>query len=158
MMIYICLPHKEYLEANNEESIKNLTVLLNNYFSDFSLSLIYKKNASLISVFAMPKMMEGTTAKELKDKLAFAFDVNAEKIDLKTDYARINPNFKLENKEPEHEKSEEFDYEKLSHNYVASKPNYTFDQVILSDKTLDAINEAIGTFEVREKVFNEWGL
>lgn len=55
-------------------------------------------------------------------------------------------------------RSEEFDYEKLSENYQAEEPRYSFDQVILSPDVVEKILNAIGTIEVEHRVFDEWGL
>lgn len=55
-------------------------------------------------------------------------------------------------------RSEEFDYEKLSENYQAEEPRYSFRQVILAQDVIDKILEAVGTIEVEKKVFDEWGL
>lgn len=52
----------------------------------------------------------------------------------------------------------EFDYEKLSENYQSEEPRYSFSQVILPEKTREQILEAVGTIQVEEKVFDEWGL
>ena len=54
--------------------------------------------------------------------------------------------------------TDEFDYEKLSYNYTAEVPRYTFDQVILPQKVLEQIERAIGVLQVERKVFDEWGL
>ncbi len=54
--------------------------------------------------------------------------------------------------------TDEFDYEKLSYNYSAETPRFTFDQVILPQKVLDQIERAIGILQVEHKVFDEWGL
>lgn len=54
--------------------------------------------------------------------------------------------------------SEEFDYEKLSQNYHSEEPRYSFEQVILPEKVREQILEAVGTIQVEEKVFDEWGL
>ena len=54
--------------------------------------------------------------------------------------------------------SEEFDYDKLSENYHAEKPHYTFEQVILPEVLKTQIEEAVGTILVEHKVFDEWGL
>ena len=56
------------------------------------------------------------------------------------------------------EKDNEYDYEKLSYNYQAVEPRFSFDQVILPQSTLEQIEEAIGILEVEAKVFDEWGL
>ena len=55
-------------------------------------------------------------------------------------------------------KSEEFDYDKLSENYHAEKPHYSFEQVILPELLKTQIEEAVGTILVEHKVFDEWGL
>lgn len=55
-------------------------------------------------------------------------------------------------------KSEEFDYERLSYNYQAEEPHFSFEQVILPEKTITQIIEAVGIIEVETKVFDEWGL
>jgi ATP-dependent 26S proteasome regulatory subunit len=52
----------------------------------------------------------------------------------------------------------EFDYDKLSLNYQAVEPKYSFDQVVLSPAVKEKIEEAIGIIEVENKVFDEWGL
>lgn len=54
--------------------------------------------------------------------------------------------------------SEEFDYNKLSLNYQAEVPKYSFNQVRLVGETQRHIMEAVGILEVEEKVFDEWGL
>ncbi|MDE5763730.1 MAG: ATP-binding protein [Ruminococcus sp.] len=55
-------------------------------------------------------------------------------------------------------KSEEFDYDKLSENYHAEEPRYSFEQVILPETLKNQINEAVSTVLVEHKVFDEWGL
>ncbi len=55
-------------------------------------------------------------------------------------------------------KSEEFDYDRLSENYHAETPRYSFEQVILPETLRTQINEAVGTILVERKVFDEWGL
>lgn len=55
-------------------------------------------------------------------------------------------------------RSEEFDYEKLSENYQAETPRYSFNQVILAKDVVEKILEAVGTIQVEKKVFDEWGL
>lgn len=60
--------------------------------------------------------------------------------------------------EQQGEVSSEFDYEKLSYNYQATEPRFSFEQVILPKGTRDQIERAIGILEVEHKVFDEWGL
>lgn len=54
--------------------------------------------------------------------------------------------------------NDEFDYEKLSQNYNSEEPRYSFEQVILPENVREQILEAVGTIQVEEKVFDEWGL
>lgn len=107
-------------------------------------------------------------------------------IDVRINYAKMNPTFQpvigrttsthTQNAQPTCEPrteyktravdkysdkktgTDEFDYEKLSYNYTAEEPRYTFDQVILPQKVLDQIEKAIGVIKVEHKVFDEWGL
>lgn len=48
-------------------------------------------------------------------------------------------------------RSEEFDYEKISENYQAEAPRYSFDQVILAKDVVEKILEAVGRFRLRKK-------
>lgn len=110
--------------------------------------------------------------------------LSAENIDIRINYAKMNPSFcpvtgrkasiqsapstsvsqdgsqsLRTGKSPKRETgTDEFDYEKLSYNYTADVPRYTFDQVILPQKVLDQIERAIGVLQVEHKVFDEWGL
>ncbi|MCD8222966.1 MAG: AAA family ATPase [Clostridiales bacterium] len=112
------------------------------------------------------------------------YGLSMEKIDIRINYAKMNPTFQpvvgrsiptqsLESackfqaghKAPAKDKhfdkktsTDEFDYEKLSYNYTAEEPRYTFDQVILPQRVLDQIEKAIGVIQVEHKVFDEWGL
>ncbi|MBQ6972130.1 MAG: ATP-binding protein [Synergistaceae bacterium] len=50
--------------------------------------------------------------------------------------------------------------EKLSRNYQAEQPDYTFEQLVLPEATLEEIIDATARIdtEVKKKVFDEWGL
>lgn len=52
----------------------------------------------------------------------------------------------------------ELDYEKRALSYQAVDPEYTFDRVILPQKILEKIDEALDIFKYENKVFKEWGL
>lgn len=56
------------------------------------------------------------------------------------------------------DRTNEFDYEKLSEIYQSRDPKYNFDQVILPDSVRQQILEAVATIKVESKVFDEWGL
>ncbi len=56
------------------------------------------------------------------------------------------------------QENSEYDYEKLSMNYCADEPKYSFEQVVLPEYTRKQIDEAIGIIQVEHKVFDEWGL
>lgn len=111
-------------------------------------------------------------------------DFDPQIVDVKINYGQFNPNFlpngelqqcaalerfshlkaddqvqKALKKDAEtRSESSEFDYEKLSLNYSAHEPRYSFNQVILPAKTLEQIERAIGILKVEHKVFDEWGL
>lgn len=89
-------------------------------------------------------------SKANRDRISKNYNKHADE-DIKSDNAQTNG---LSNPK----KSEEFDYDKLSENYHAEEPRYSFDQVILPDDLKTRINEAVGTILVEHKVFDEWGL
>lgn len=62
------------------------------------------------------------------------------------------------NTESPKNKIEEFDYEQKALMYTATEPKYAFDQVILSDKVLNDIEEALSILECEKTVFDDWGL
>ncbi len=165
MKIYVCLPNELYANYSSFQKSKELTDLLNKYFDSFELEFALQ-NVGLVKVYAMPKPKFSSFSDELKNDLVRFFSVDKSKLDLKTDYARLNPNFKpvsvsaarAKPAKEEHSRSDELDYEKLSYNYVAEEPHFSFEQVILSKQTLHKIEHAIGIIEVEHKVFDEWGL
>lgn len=59
---------------------------------------------------------------------------------------------------PNQLKSNEFDYEEKSKQFVPVEPLYSFDRVILSGDVSEKIEEAVGILQCENKVFNEWGL
>lgn len=128
---------------------------------------------------------ERSVTQQIRDVLSGRMrNLPAENIDVRINYAKMNPSFcpvaskkasipnahsadvpqsggkTLESGKRSGQESgtDEFDYEKLSYNYTAEIPRYTFDQVILPQKVLDQIERAIGVLQVEHKVFDEWGL
>lgn len=164
MKIFICLSNELYDNYSSPQKHKELTNVLNKYFDSFELEFVLQ-NIESVKVYAMPKPKFPSFSNELRSELALFFSIDKSKLDLKTDYARLNPNFKPVSitrtkpaKEETHSKSDELDYEKLSYNYIAEEPRFSFEQVILSKQTLHKIEHAIGVIEVEHKVFDEWGL
>lgn len=140
------------------------------------------QDGALVTIMDDPKYPDSAESvkqqvrKILSGKIS---NLPAENIDVRIKYAKINPSFSpvtnrrtqpessvdvgqqvsKGNKTPKREGgSDEFNYEKLSNNYTAEDPRYTFDQVILPQKVLDQIERAIGIIQVERKVFDEWGL
>lgn len=128
---------------------------------------------------------EQSVIQQVRDILSGSiYGLSAENIDVRIGYAKMNPGFRpivgkqipIQNMQstrtPQGENecsvtgerpnrkngTDEFDYEKLSYNYTAEEPRYTFDQVILPQRVLDQIERAIGVLQVEHKVFDEWGL
>lgn len=128
---------------------------------------------------------ERSVTHQVRDALSGGIPgLSAEDIDVRINYAKMNPLFcptagrttpvqttrparVLQGgnpapdmaKRPEQKTgTDEFDYEKLSYNYMAETPRYTFEQVVLPQKVLDQIERAIGVLQVEHKVFDEWGL
>ena len=128
---------------------------------------------------------EQSVIRQIRDILSGGIrSLAVEDIDVRINYAKMNPSFRPaagqkdpvqnissagnaqgESQDPAAGKrsrqktgTDEFDYEKLSGNYTAEVPRYTFDQVILPRKVLDQIERAIGILRVEHKVFDEWGL
>lgn len=128
---------------------------------------------------------ERSVTQQVRDILSNGiYGLSIGNIDVRINYAKMNPTFKpvigrttynqsaqptceprMERKSLAAEKysdkkfgTDEFDYEKLSYNYMAEEPRYTFDQVILPQRVLDQIEKATGVIQVEHKVFDEWGL
>lgn len=53
---------------------------------------------------------------------------------------------------------DEYDYEKKSRQFIPEAPLYSFDRVILADKTKRKIEESLAIVLYEQKVFNDWGL
>ena len=176
----------ELTEKNVEEIKIRLASELKPYFGRL-LKIVFvdqaDKNAEII---IMDKAKYPDSDERIKQRVRALLSTMLPKLDIdqigiKINYAKFNPNynpviseekgrtsaFGSANEVPRKEvpensdrnvPSEEFDYVRLSQNYHAETPKYSFDQVILPEKTLEQIENAIGILEVEKKVFDEWGL
>lgn len=185
MDIYICIPEKLLVSSEPEvisELNGNIKRNLKKYYGDLSVFACISRDKT-ITVYVMGKPKYSGYESEIKD--FFVKEIHNffsdENIEVRLNYASFNPNFcppKYEKNtmqlnqsvswdndrksdistKDKNNRSEEFDYEKLSFNYQAEEPRYSFDQVILPDKIRNQIEEAVGIIQVEKKVFDEWGL
>lgn len=172
MTIYIGIPvepSKELQQTVKEVMVKNLKKYYGNSEEDKVIFFPEKKG---ITVYIMDKQSfpktESSIENVIRTILKQAFP-SLEITEILFNYKRQEPDFNpvkpFEKQmspqipaEKESKKSEEFDYDKLSENYHAEEPHYTFEQVILPDKLKEEIEEAVATIQVESKVFDEWGL
>lgn len=121
----------------------------------------FPSNDKKITVYVMENALNSRYDSKIISAVNEIFGQN---VDVKLNYQYLNPDFRPETAPaqktaPEKsEKLEEFDYKKLSLNYHAEPPHYSFEQVILPDETRNKILDAVATIQVEEKVFDEWGL
>lgn len=183
--MYVCIP-REYVSESNFaiQSMKDeITKGMINYYGKDLNTELFVGDYGTISVYFMDKPIYDNKEDNIKQTVIALCDrylssVNSSDFDFKFNYSRLNPNFDPSNIKSSsvprtHEKGsqkanptasapkksiEEFDYDKLSLSFSAEDPRYSFDQVILSDKTRNKIIEAVGVIEVENKVFDEWGL
>ena len=186
--IYIKLPLNVYPVAEDFlQSIGKLIInTINPYFSNpQKVSFIDVPGQNGVQVYIMDGLYyqdrEQSVIQQVRDILSSKIcGLSTGNIDVRINYAKMNPKFDpvatrkpssqnmqtqkrnyspATNKHPQKETgTDEFDYEKLSYNYTAEEPRYSFDQVILPQKVLDQIERAIGILQVEHKVFDEWGL
>lgn len=170
MKIYACLPEKLCAES---ESLRNeLHESLTEFYGKFSPSDIefFTSLDDTASIYIMDSALNSHCDSLIVRAIERIINVP---VNVKLNYKKLNPNFRpsdrkqkapvknAEAKENDKDsKLEEFDDRKLSLNYHAEDPLYTFDQLILPEKTSRKIHEAINMIlpEVKHKVFNEWGL
>lgn len=173
MKIHILIPYNIYKKiTKNDLSCFSdyLISKIKNDFGDIELNIVVSSDVKSFEFYAMEKHKSQRSESDLIIYIIKLFEEkfgdmieSAPKVML--NYSKFNSNFNPESnisfddcsiKKPT--KSEEFDYEKLSYNYSASIPFFTFDQVVLSKETLNKILESISILEVETKVFDEWGL
>ena len=163
MRVYICAPEGSV----TQEAGTALHYVLTKFYGKFPASDIefFPSTDGKISVY----IMEKTPGFHQDSKTISAITgILGESADVKLSYQKINPDFRPNpNPKPQSEndsdsqeaaKLEEFDYKKLSLNYHAETPHYSFEQVILPEDTRNKILEAVATIQVEPKVFDEWGL
>ena len=185
MTIYIITPRTAAYDAQAIDQLRRtLKDALRKYYGPMNASALqfFDTNPERrVDVYVMEKAKyagyESEIQRIIKDAVSSAFpSVPHLQTDVKLNYAALNPKFspgqeapkRVPEKKPSDRpadqtddgngKLKEFDYEKLSMNYQADEPHYTFEQVILSNATREAIEEAVGTIAVETKVFDEWGL
>lgn len=186
MRIYVVMPRsaENNVLAIKSQIQRTLIDALRKYYGPLS-ALAFQFTATnpeqRVDVYVMDKAKfpgyESDIQKTIKDAVSSAFpSLPNLQTDVKLNYSALNPNFNpvkeptaptVEKKPSDSSPSEtddgaaklkEFDYEKLSMNYQADEPQYTFEQVVLSKTTREQIEEAVGTIAVEAKVFDEWGL
>lgn len=182
MKNYLCIPSAIYDQLDTQR-IKLLSSDFDNqlkkYFGSICTEVVRKNKIDAIEVYVMGKPKYSGFENEIKEEiitLIKAADVSAGHVEvhIKMNYSAFNPNFNPSNddkvigkdiatdnktaKEKKHDVPSEYDYEKLSYNYQAEEPRYSFEQVILPATTREQIEHAIGILEVEKKVFDDWGL
>lgn len=184
MKIYWCIPKSLYVTKKAAEHENNKMIMENEvrkYYGNVDIEIVNKNNLDKIEVYVMGKSkyegFQDEIHKSIIDAIVKCFGESVRQLILiKLNYSVFDPNFKPisddiettdESKDKrksifdeygKQNKDNEFDYEKLSYNYQAVEPRFSFDQVILPQKTFEQIEEAIGVLEVEAKVFDEWGL
>ncbi len=152
MRIYICSP-----DVSGRENIRTqLHGSLTKYYGRFPASDIefFPSSDDKITVYVMEK---SPSHKHDSQIITSITNILGQSANVRLNYQQINPSFRPSPAQ-DSQKLEEFDYKKLSLNYQAETPHYTFEQVILPEDTRSKILEAVATIQVEAKVFDEWGL
>lgn len=163
MTIYIGITAepKQEVQKNVENAlIRNLKAFYGNAGKN---DVIFFPDENSLTVYIMDKPIYPKRESNIESIVRIILEQTFSPLKVKKiefNYQKKNPQFNpdrtFENKMSA--KSEEFDYDKLSENYHAENPRYTFEQVILPETLKEQIEEAIGTIQVERKVFDEWGL
>lgn len=175
-MLHILIPGQVYDLLNKEDFswINNdFCKQINPYFENLKTNIVRKNNISSFELYFMKKQKSSQSDSVVTNsilkivKKKFGEKVGGNPI-IRFNYSRLNPKFNpvsddkeiLKPNQIKEEKNsmDEFDYDRLSLNYQAEEPNYSFDQVVLPQLVKERIEEAISIIEVESKVFDEWGL
>ena len=175
MVVHILIPSNAYktIAIDNAAWLKeDFTTFLQKYLGKVELNAVCKNDIVNIEVYVMEKPTGGQSQATIIDaivsKLKGKYGVVAENTRVLLNYSAYNPNFTplsdkpLENPTMNNNRKtseiEEFDYEKLSKQYEAITPRFTFDQIVLPTETKEKIIESIGIFSAEKIVFDVWGL
>lgn len=182
MKVYWCIPELLFMRKSGDEHRKDEEILESNirkYYGQVEVETFGQKSLDIIEIYVMGKPKYEGFQEEIQKAIVSTVvkcygESARQKIQIKLNYGTFNANFipkndcdinrqedllTVQNKEDEKkDKDSEFDYERLSNNYQAVEPRFSFEQVILPQKTLAQVEEAIGILEVEAKVFDEWGL
>lgn len=182
--IYIGLPEIPTMDTVRTVQLC-LLKNIQKYYRNLSANDIKFYINNTVVVFVMDKAIYPDHDKQINDiinSVIMKYFPTAKNISITLNYGKFNPSFNpvkssslqsaavASDKKPENAQqsspltsqksvsNDEFDYEKLSENYQAEEPRYSFDQVILPESIVTQIEEAVGTIQVEQKVFDEWGL
>lgn len=184
MKVFWCVPEALYNAkepSEHEKDRKTLEKEIRKYYGSVEIEIVGQKNQNIIVIYVMGKPKYESYQDDIRQAIiAVVMRCYGESvrniIQIKLNYGAFNPDFiprndcrmnapgisaasqKSDIKKEENEKGSEYNYEKLSYNYQAVEPRFSFDQVILPQKTLEQVETAIGILEVETKVFDEWGL
>ncbi len=167
MNAFILLPKEVYLTIDTVKFEKVFRQNLDKYFYDYDLAIYGKSTLTTSQVIFMDDVKDNYSVEMVVDTVEKLFKAcfksETIKVDVKVNYKKLNPNFMPTDEEKNvtsntNESIDEYDYERLSKNYFAIEPRYSFSQVVLSQRIIDEIDNAIGVINVEHKVFDEWGL
>lgn len=176
MKIYVGIPSEPSQETLRLIRVK-FTEQLRKYYGEFPVNdVVFFINPDSLSIYVMENAKYSGYDKEITEVIKSVVNeyFPSDEAEIALNYQKLNPTFNpyeavkkksavsenslaSDNKE-QAKKSEEFDYDKLSENYHAEEPRYSFEQVILPETLKTQINEAVSTVLVEHKVFDEWGL
>ena len=148
MRIYVCTSEDVYSDSKIQEKIRvQLHDSLKRFYGPFPQTDIeFFRSDKAMTIYFMEEASFG-------DDCAITQAIKGvlqNKVNVMLNYQRVAPNFR-----PVEPKTVPVKFK-----YPAEKPLYTFDQLVLPDKTRKKLLEAISMIlpEVRHKVFHEWGL
>ena len=148
MRIYVCAPKDVCTDSESRDRIcSRLHSSLKRFYGTFPQSDIeFFGGSEVITVYVMEKALRGDDHTiTLAIEEAFGEQVNAV-----LNYQRVNPNFR----------PSVLNIKPLKFKYPAETPLYTFDQLVLPEKTRKKLQESVSMIlpKVKRKIFHEWGL